>query len=77
MAGPLDTADPEWERQLSLLDASQRRIAVRAVLDAWDYATRAQAGERLDLAARLELLAMALDEYEDDLEVRIPGRVLN
>ena len=77
MAGPLDTEDDGWQRQLSLLDASQRRIALRAVLDAWDSATRAQAGERLDLMARLELLDMALNEYEDDLEVRIPGRVLN
>ena len=77
MVGPLDTEDDGWQRQLSLLDASQRRIALRAVLDAWDLATRTLAGERLDLMARLEHLEMAIDEYEDDLEARIPGRVLN
>ena len=77
MVGPLDPEDDGWQRQLSLLDASQRRIALRAALIAWDHATHIQAGERLDLMARLEHLEMAIDEYEDDLEARIPGRVLN
>jgi hypothetical protein len=56
------------ERELALLDVTQRRTALRAALAAWDHATQILAGERLDLMVRLELLARALDEYEHDLE---------
>jgi hypothetical protein len=67
-----DAPDPEWERErqreLSLVDSTQRRAALRVVLDAWDRELIRATGVRFDFTVRMDLLEMALDEFGEALE---------
>ena len=69
------TDDPEYERQLALLNQEQRRIALREILNLWDAITTRIAGERMDAAARWALLDLALDEHQATLEAGIPDHL--